>query len=296
MTEMKTDWPGMDGMADTWMKSVNELLENMHRIWFEPLAKSVDKRAEEKTAADSAKSSMAAAMKNWKAVSTALSDIESMGPFLKTTETMPGMVSKLAQVTFGGFTQLQQKWLEFAGRVGKTTESYPFEDIDENIFRAWSEIYEKEFRQFFKIPQLGLTRSYQEKMNLCADQYNRFQSTMAEYLRFLSLPLARSYAEMQEKVGEMSESGELPEDPKVLYQLWIKTLEGQYMTLYQSAEYSEMLGKTLLNLSELSRARRALMEDMLSVLPIPRQTEIDDMAKDIYELKRGLRELKKQLK
>ena len=31
------------------------------------------------------------------------------------------------------------------------------------MFRVWTDIYEKEFQQFFQVPQLGLMRTYQEK-------------------------------------------------------------------------------------------------------------------------------------
>ncbi len=296
MTDTKFDWASMDGATDTWMKSANLFMNNVQRMWMEPFASSTIKETDKQTAAETTRASMIAAMKNLKSMGTAMSDVESMEPFLRTVGTMPEMGMKLAQVCFGSVNQLHQKWIEAASRVGETTEAYKFEGIDESIFKVWAEIYEKEFSQFFNIPQLGLTRSYQEKMNRCADLYNRYQSSMAEFLRFLSLPLARSFAAMQEKIGELAENGELPEDPKALYHMWIKVLEGHYMTLYQSSEYHQMLGNTLGALSSYSKAKREVMEDVLSVLPVACQSEIDDMAREIYELKKTVRELKKSLK
>ena len=34
-----------------------------------------------------------------------------------------------------------------------------------------------------------------------------------------------------------------PEDPKAYYQMWIKILEGHYMTLFQSPDYVKTLGE-----------------------------------------------------
>lgn len=296
MRETNADPPDMEATMETWLKSVTDFWGGMNRMWLKPFAPASELGKAEKGPARDAQAAMEAALKNWTAVSTAFSDTESIETLLKSTGAMPQILSKLAQVSFGGFLQLNQKWMEAAGRVGKTTEAYSFEDIDENLFRVWTEIYEKEFRQFFRIPQLGLTREYQEKLNRAIDQYNIFQSTLGEFLRLLSTPLSRSYAVMQEKVAEMTEEGSLPEDPKVLYREWIKVLEGHYMTLYQSSDYQLMLAKTLGALSAFSAAKNSVVEDVMSNLPVPSQSEIDDMAREIYELKKELRTMKKQLK
>jgi hypothetical protein len=103
--------------------------------------------------------------------------------------------------------EMHQNMIQRLGRMGESVEAYQFQDIDENMFRAWTDIYEKEFQQFFKIPQLGLMRSYQEKANQVADKYNLFQSTLSEFLSLLGLPFSRSMQVMQEKMGEMAENG-----------------------------------------------------------------------------------------
>ena len=155
-------------------------------------------------------------------------------------------------------------------------------------------MYESEFRQFFRIPQLGLTRTYQEKINRALDQYNIFQSTMAEFTRLIALPIARSFVVMQETLGDMAEKGTIPDDSQKYYQLWIRILEGHYMTLFQSPEYIQTLAQTLKTLSDFSAARDAVLEDMLSSLPIPRRKEIDELERDVYELKKRVRMLEKQ--
>ncbi len=294
MDDTKTDAQKLDEITQNWMKSANDLWGTVAKLWLEPLEVSAAKDADLKTASDSAKATVYTAMKNWKAISGALSNPDSVEPLLKTAGTMPDVLLKLAQVGFGGFVEMQQKWLEFAGRVGQTTEAYQYKGLDESLFQAWSELYEKEFRKFLYVPQIGLTRTYQEKLNKALDQYNIFQSAIAEFLRVLSLPLARSVSVMQEKIGEMAESGELPDDPKALYNLWIKVLEGHYMTLYQSEEYTVTLGKTLQALSAFSASKKEVLEDLMAGLPIPSQSEIDDIAKELYALKKRIRKLEKQ--
>jgi polyhydroxyalkanoate synthesis regulator phasin len=75
--------------------------------------------------------------------------------------------------------------------------------------------------------------------------------------------------------------------------MWVKVLEGHYMTLFQTPEYVETLSKTLNSLSAYQTARNAVIEDMLAGLPIPTRTEIDALYEEIHRLKRRLRALEK---
>jgi polyhydroxyalkanoate synthesis regulator phasin len=294
MTEAKSDSSTAEKLTATWMKSFTDLWGGMMRVWLTPDDETSVEQASSMSTSKNVQVSLDAALKGWSAVSAAMTEPEALGSIFKGAGAMPEILAKLAQNTLGGYLQLQQKWLERAGRLGESTEAYTFTDIDENLFRAWTQMYEKEFRQFFRIPQLGLTRTYQEKINAAVDKYNIFQSTMAEFTRMLTLPLSRSVAVMQEKIGQLAEQGSLPEDSYKYYQMWIKILEGHYMILFQSPEYIQILDNTLTALSDFSSAKNAVLEDLLSVLPIPKRSEVDELEREIYELKKRLRNLEKR--
>lgn len=206
---------------------------------------------------------------------------------------MPDILAKMAQNTVSGYMQLQQKWLDRCGRIGEKADAYSFEQLDENMFRAWTDMYETEFQQFFHIPQLGLTRGYQEKFNQAVDKYNIYNSSMSEFVRVFSLPISNSVAVMQEKLGEMAENGALPDDSQKYYQLWIKILEGLYMKLFQSPEYNQVLANTLNAISDFSATKDAVIQDIMSLLPVPSRKEIDDLEREVYELKKRIRTIEK---
>jgi polyhydroxyalkanoate synthesis regulator phasin len=65
------------------------------------------------------------------------------------------------------------------------------------------------------------------------------------------------------------------------------------MTLFQTPEYTDILGKTLNSLTEFKSARNAVIEDMIDGLPIPTRSEIDALYQEIHRLKRRLRALEK---
>jgi class III poly(R)-hydroxyalkanoic acid synthase PhaE subunit len=284
-----------DELLTMWMKTTGEFWNNMFRTWSE-MGRNVpfQSMAPESGSSSRVQASMLSTIKNYQALSEAFFEPSNLESLLKGTGAMPEILAKLAQSVLAGFVQMQQKTMERAGRVGESVEAYQFEDLDENAFRAWADIYEKEISQFLNVPQLGLTRFYQERVNRALDKFNIFQATFAEFLRLLYLPMNRSMAVMQDKLGKLAESGQLPEDSKTYYQMWIKTLEGHYMTLFQSAEYVQTLEKTLRTLSDFSKAKDEVVEDMLNALPIPKQKDMDELYREIYILKKRIKSLEKK--
>jgi polyhydroxyalkanoate synthesis regulator phasin len=106
--------------------------------------------------------------------------------------------------------------------------------------------------------------------------------------------MEKSFQVLQEKLTELADEGELPEDSKKYYQMWIKILEGHYMTLFQSSEYTQALNKTLDSLSEFSVAKKEILQDFMNMLPVPTHKEMDELYKEIYLLKKRIKELEKK--
>lgn len=287
------DRDNAENPMSAWMEAAGGFWETMVQTWTGTL-KGLD--AFKPSGTDSsgqAKRSFDATMKTFDHLSGIASDPDSMDSLFKGAGAMPQILAKAAQTGLNGLLQYQQKWFERAGKLGQSTEAFQYENLDENAFRAWADIYEKEFKRFFNVPQLGLTRFYQEKMTQAMDKFNVYQSTMAEFQRLLYLPITRSLEVMQEKLGEMAREKPLPEDPKTYYRMWVKILEGHYMTLFQSPEYIETLGKTLNTMSDFTQAKNDIIQDMLSTFPVPTEKEIDELYREIYLLKKRIRALEK---
>ena len=231
------------------------------------------------------------AQKTWQAFSQVMSEPETMETLLKGAGMLPEIFLKMAQTGSNTFVNFQKQWLE---RAGKSQESAKTYNLEEDAFKAWTHLYEQEFRKFFKIPQLGLTRFYQEKMIRSMDKFNIYQAAVTEFSRLLLLPMEKSFQVLQEKLTELADKGDLPEDSKKYYQMWIKILEGHYMTLFQSSEYTQALNKTLNAMSEFSAVKKEILQDFLNTLPVPTHKEMDELYKEIYLLKKRIKELEKK--
>jgi hypothetical protein len=302
MDEKKEDPFGFEAMVGNWTDAMNGFWAGMANLTASSLGPEAEREqareepGSEKQAASPHLEAMGKALKSWQTLAAAMSAPGSVGSLLKSAGAMPEILAQLTQSALTSAVELQRKAMDQADRIGASVEAYRFENLDGDLFHVWTEIYEKEFRQFFHIPQLGLTRSYQEKLNTAVDAYNRFQSTFAEFLHLLSLPFNQAMAVMQDQMGELAAKGELPEDSQTYYRMWVKVLEGHFMTLFQTPEYEAALGKTITVLTEFSRAKDAVLEDMLQRFPVASRTELDDLARQVYELKKRIRYFEKRQK
>ena len=139
-------------------------------------------------------------------------------------------------------------------------------------------------------------RYYQERFNELLDKNNLFETTLAEFFSILYLPMEKSFKVLQEKLQSMVKEGTLPKETKDHYAMWVKILEGHYMTLFKSKEYTDALHKTLGKMQDFILAKNETLQDFLKLLPIPTNKEMDDLYKEFHLLKKRVKELEKQIK
>jgi class III poly(R)-hydroxyalkanoic acid synthase PhaE subunit len=282
-------------LLQAWIETASEFLGTMLASWSDAKPAPSPTAAEESAKRGRAQESFESVLKTWQTLSTVAGDPGAHEAVSNLGHVVPGIVAKMVQSGWQAFFDFQQQWLERSGRIGTASTAYSFENPDEETFRAWSDIYEKEFRQFYTLPQLGLTRVYQEKFNDALDKHNRFQAAFAEFMHVFLLPMEKSLSQLQEELARMAEEGSLPDDANAYYKMWIKNLEGRYMQLYQSPEYLRVMNNTLGTLVEFLSVRQAVTNDVLKAMAVPTQTDMDELYKEIYQLKKRIRMLEKQI-
>jgi hypothetical protein len=281
--------PEPQAMLLEWLKSANQFWAQ-----YSPNQKSAShpEEAQEKESRKMLQEALISISKGLSVITSVMRDLLALEAMCRGMAVLPDITSTFLQTGIKGYSSFQKQLIEKMGKIG-TTEAYTFDKIDQEALRAWSDIYEKEIRQYFNIPQLGLTRYYQERINQAIDKYNLFNNALSEFLHILSLPFEKSLKAMQEKLEELTKSGGLPEDTRVYYQMWLKNLEGHFMKLFKSGEYNRVLGETLAAMEDYLEARNKIIQDILQSLPIPTSKEMDDLYMEVYRLKKSVRTLEK---
>ncbi len=293
MTDTNKTDPG--AQFSEWLNSANESWETMGKICQDFLQTGPASAAHGKSDKDDSQKKWQSSFNMWRLFVSGMSEAPFADTFLKGSIAMPDALLKIFGVELTGFLQFYQQWQEKASQVGKNTKAYSFENLDQEVFTVWKEMYEQEVRRFLKVPQFGLLRGYQQKIMEGLDEFNIFQSSMAEFIHLFSLPIEKTFNVLQQQLEELTKDGKYPEDPKDIYRMWVKILEGHFMTLFKSPEYGESLARTLKDMGVFLSAKDDVLRDALQILPIPTDKDMDELYKEFYLLKKKVKELDKKL-
>ncbi len=214
------------------------------------------------------------------------------------SESMVTFFELLTQITGDSSENLlefQQHILNSISRVGEHTKAYNFDDLDHRIFESLRKLYEYEFQKYIYVPKLGLPRFYLERISALIDKFNIHYSYLSELIYLFFVPIEKTNRIIQAEIEEMMRHKDFVEDSDALYNEWVKMLEGHYMKLLQSAEYTEVLKKTIDSLSDYRKSKDEVLYLILKMLPIPTNKEMDDVYRELYMMKKQIRELTDQM-
>jgi len=237
------------------------------------------------------------AMRTWKTFFSMLSNPEKIMELNTPSDKINGEDSfkKFISVLEKGFETITNTLNEKAGKIGNKIEGMDFDKFDREMFNAWAGIYQEEIRKIYNLPQVGLWREYQEKATQAIDKYNLFNASLIEFMYFLYLPVERSLKNFQKELLDKMEKGQVPDDFSSIYSDCIKKLENDYSTMFHSREYTNVMGRALEGLCDFRLAKNSIVEDMLKTSPIPVQSDLDELYKEIHAMKRRIRTLEKEI-
>ncbi|MCU0598299.1 MAG: hypothetical protein MUE70_03450 [Desulfobacterales bacterium] len=279
---------------DAWIRSMSDLWSDMGQFPYKPQGA---QDTPDKSGSPSPRFGryFESSMNAWQAFASALNKPETITSAYKGIETLPELLIKIIRPVIENISGMNQQWLSQMEKTGKISGEYRFDQLDKDVLTIFSRLYDAEFRKFLNIPQLGLTREYQERINRFFDQYNLLQSAMAEFLYILIQPFEKTHAIFQEKLADLSKKNELSDDPKFYYQAWLKILEREYMLLFKTPEYLSALAKVLNAAAQYKSARREMVNDLLRQFSIPSSTDIEGVYQDLHYLKKRLRIIEKKI-
>jgi class III poly(R)-hydroxyalkanoic acid synthase PhaE subunit len=278
MDQEKNTIPEMDNMFSAWNKASKEYWDAANKIWSEAAQ---DKTLLSQDAVSEQLNSM------WQAFAKSLNlpDSSANGP-----KTGLDIYTKLMEPYWSAILP----W-EGSAKGDESTQKEDLRNITRQFSKSWHDMFEKEFRQILNIPQLGLTRYYQEHAAKAIEKFNDFQAEISSFVNLLCAPLVETTQLIRDELKSTREGGqELVKDYKAQYKIWINKLEASYLELLKSPEYMEALSNILKALRDYRISKQQLLTDMLQDLPVPTHRDMDELYKEIYHLKKRVKELEKR--
>jgi len=175
-------------------------------------------------------------------------------------------------------------------------EKSGFESTHE-FYDQWFKAYKATMGRLIEIPAVGPAREKSEKMmkgfstfaNLYAagmDTSSNLQSVFLEAMR-----------KVQEKTATDMKGEISPEKYKDFYNTWMETYSETFKEFSKSGHFVSDLGNLNSHLMDFQRYNREMLEEnYLKPMNLPTKTEIDEINKEIYSLKKAVKELASQIK
>lgn len=164
-----------------------------------------------------------------------------------------------------------------------------------DALKEWKDAYNKTFGILVKSPVVGSSRELLEQNNRAVDSMVDMLISVSE---FITKALSVGYKNSQEVFEEYFDSVDKGEDPKTFnefYKMWSKHVEKAIEKYFYTDEFSKLIAKAADSYMIFKIEYDKLIEKSLSDSPIVTKSEVDNVYKNVYELRREVRSLKKEL-
>lgn len=163
-------------------------------------------------------------------------------------------------------------------------------------FNKWRVNYDKTFGKFLQMPQMGIQRNEQAQILEATDRYVKFMVFFTQFIVRMSEIISSTTSEMITKSFNDLKEGKQPKSFDEFYKNFKKAIGGKFDEIFLTGEFSQLLSTFTNSLLDLKIASDKVLESQIkSVLPVPVKSDMDSLYKTVYELKKEVRALKKQL-
>lgn len=166
--------------------------------------------------------------------------------------------------------------------------------IELNKF-CWNFVYEKTIGTLTQIPLLGPSRGFNNELMQAFDAWAKLYPTSIDYQIVLAEIQIQSFEALLRELTSLAEKGETVKDWQQFQQLWSRTADKVFEQSFCSEDNLKVRGRFLNASNNYKLCQQGLMEMWMKTINMPIRSEVDEVHKSIYELRKEVKSLKKSL-
>ncbi|HYA26482.1 MAG TPA: poly(R)-hydroxyalkanoic acid synthase subunit PhaE [Thermodesulfovibrionales bacterium] len=163
------------------------------------------------------------------------------------------------------------------------------------IFHDMFEAFDNTIGRIFHVPAVGKDR---EKIELLLRGFDDLTVYLAKNIEYQNMIYATGLSAFENVIATMAEKieagGEITKFDE-FFDLWVNVNEKTYYALFRTEDFSKMQGELLEASVNVRKHFFKLMELNLYDFPIAVRSEMDDLYKTVYEMKKKVKGLEKKL-
>lgn len=151
------------------------------------------------------------------------------------------------------------------------------------------------FRRLAEIPRIGSSREQVATLLHAFDAYVEFRKATAKYRAVVSEALRDAVERTMDRLAKLSAEGESVGSIRDLNRLWLETADEAFTDVYSSQKYAEVMRELSSSGMKYKIEQRKVVEMILKAFDIPTRSELDDAYRTLYQLRKDVKALKKEL-
>jgi len=163
------------------------------------------------------------------------------------------------------------------------------------VFHTMFSAFDSTVGRVFHVPAVGKDREKVELLLRSLDVLSVYLAKNTEFEHTMYSTGLAAFEQMIAAVADKVNTGEEFKDFGEFFNLYITVNEEAYSVLFRTDAYAKMQGELLEASLDVRKHLFKLTELYLYDLPIALRSEMDDLYKTVYELKKKVKELEKQL-
>jgi polyhydroxyalkanoate synthesis regulator phasin len=193
------------------------------------------------------------------------------------------------------FTQMQNIGKEFPQLFGNNSAATSLKDFYSQI----NNVFGKTFEPLMKLVNAGKEKENAEALINLMDRVAEYSVKQAELQAFLQATakkgvekIATQYAEKFSDPKALTQTAPTPQE---MYSEWVKVNEQLFTELFASEEFSKVKGEAINLSNDVKKHFEKQFETTFANFPVVFKSEVEDLEKTVYELKKQVKELQNKL-
>jgi len=159
----------------------------------------------------------------------------------------------------------------------------------------WNLVYEKTLGSLTRMPLLGPSRGFNNKLTRVFDAWAKLYPTSIDYQIVLAEIQMQSFSELMQELILLAAKGETVKDWQQFLSLWGHTADKVFEKAFCSADNLKIRGRFLNAINHHKLCQQEVMEVWMTMMNMPIRSEVDEVHKSVYELRKEVKSLKKVL-
>lgn len=216
-----------------------------------------------------------------------------MGDF---NESIKKSLENFSQFYDQNYKPFVDNWTKLTGQMQDALKGKQDPAKYKELYDSWMQGYEAAFGKFLKMPMVGPSRQLLEKIHKSIDSFIKYCGATVDFNMVLYSPSKETIEELVQKAQTILKGEATQEKYKQFYELLVKTFEDRFYQLFKTPAFAESVKTSLDSYLDFRNSHSEVIEEMLKSTPVITRTEIDDVYKELYNLKKRIKEMEELLK